>query len=60
MPYKKKLKKLCLTVVVTLGNHSLYISFDTSEGLTLMEGTNQSDSDALVLGRVYNIISLTD
>ena len=41
-----------------VGIHSLYISFDTLENLTLMEGTNQSNFEALVLGPVsISIIS---
>ena len=49
---------LYLNTAVILGNHSLYISFDTLENLTLMQGTERSDFDTLVRGTVIiNIIS---
>ena len=49
--------KQSLNAAVIVGNHSLYISFDTLENSTLMEGTEQRDFEALVVGPVstYNI-----
>ena len=39
-----------------LGNHSLYLSFDTyGPNMVLMEGTEQLDFDALVRGQVKYI-----
>ena len=39
-----------------VGNHSLYVTFDTLQGLTLIQGTKQSDFDSLHQGWV-NIYS---
>ena len=52
--------KLSLYAGVTVGNQSLYISFDTTENLTLMEGAEKRDfeAQALVEGPVsINIIA---
>ena len=35
-----------------LGNHSLYVSFDTLENFTLMQGYGPSPFQGLVQGRV--------
>ena len=50
--------KLSLNAAHIVGNHSLYISFDTLENSTLMEGTEQSNFEALVLGPVSISITL--
>ena len=39
-------------ILFILGNHSLYVSFDSLQGLTLMQGTEQSDFDSLRQGWV--------
>ena len=39
-----------------LGNHSLYVSFDTLENLTLMEGNERMNFDALVPGWVQIVL----
>ena len=44
--------QLSLNTAVIVGNHSLYISFDTLENSTLMEGTEQREFEALVVGPV--------
>ena len=43
---------LCYYFILYEGNHSLYYSFDTLKNVTLMQGLEQHDFDALVPGRV--------
>ena len=50
--------KCCLFLYLyfILGNHSLYVSFDTLENLTLMEGNERMNFDALVPGWVQIVL----
>ena len=45
-------------ILFTLGNHSLYLNFDTLQGVTLMVGTEAGNFDGLSPGwvEIYNFI----
>ena len=53
---KLSMNAACFLICTILGNHSLYVSFDTLENLTLMEGNERMNFDALVPGWVQIVL----